>query len=166
MVSEGTKMKTYARIVGNCAIDVTTTDNIEELFHPEVAEQFVEVPAGTVNGATTDGTVWTNPPEPEPAPMPPVIHPVVTPPQFRMLYKSPERIVIRANIASASPDPVLSDFFTELNDPQLREVDLNLASVQGAIQYSINFVAPKMTPPYTADDIARRIAQMMTGVLQ
>ncbi len=93
-------------------------------------------------------------------------YPILTPPEFRMLYTSQERIVLKANVASATPDPVLKDFFDELYDPQLKQVDLNLSSIRGAITYSLNFVAPHMTPPYTADDIVRREAEMLAGTPQ
>lgn len=94
---------------------------------------------------------------------PAAVYPVITPPQMRLLYTSPERIAIRANLASATPDPVIADFFSELNDPQLTEVDLNLKSVQGVIEYSLNLVAPHMSPRYTAEDITRRKLEMLTG---
>ena len=97
---------------------------------------------------------------------PAAVFPVITPPQMRLLYTSAERVCIKANLASASPDPVIADFFSELGDPQLTQVNLNLASVQGAIGYSLAFVGPHMTPPYTADVIAARTAAMLTGVPQ
>lgn len=53
-------MKTYARIIEGVVIDVTTGDP-KELFHPDVAVQFVEVPAGTVNGATFLNGKFANP---------------------------------------------------------------------------------------------------------
>lgn len=89
--------------------------------------------------------------------------PIISPPQMRLLYTSEERVFIRSNLKSAAPDPVINDFFTELSDPQLTQVDLNLKSVQGAIEYSLNFVAPHMNPPYTAETIEARKLEMLTG---
>jgi hypothetical protein len=162
-------MQHYARLVGDRVVEVFPGFNDQdpqqaitpaEVFPPDLAAQFVGCPPDTVSGATFDGTTWANPPAP---PSPPITYKVITPPQMKLLYTSPERIFIRANLAGSTPDAVMADFFELLNDPQLTEVDLNLASVQGAIQYSINLCASHMTPPYDAAAIAERIAAMMTG---
>lgn len=92
------------------------------------------------------------------------VHPVVSPPQFKLLYTSAERVALRGNLAGQSPDPVLVDFFSLLDDPQLKEVDLNLESVQGGIEYSLNLAGRLVNPAYTPDDIERRRAAMLTGV--
>ena len=55
----GEKMKTYARIVEGVVVDVTVGD-LSERFHPDLVVQFVEVPAGTVNGATFLNGKFTN----------------------------------------------------------------------------------------------------------
>ena len=99
-------------------------------------------------------------------PVVPVVYPIVSPVEMKMLYTSPERIAIRANLASASPDATLHDFFELLSDPQLKQVNMNLTSVQGAIYKSLEVIGPGLNPAYTEDDIKRRYAQMLTGQLQ
>lgn len=91
-----------------------------------------------------------------------VVHtpPQLTPVEFKMLWKYPERIAIRA---ARPTDPMLDDFYTIVDDPRLATVDLNLPSVQEAIQYALSTIAPKMAPPYGPADIEARYAQILTG---
>lgn len=89
--------------------------------------------------------------------------PIVTPPQARLVFTSAERVFLKANIASDSPDFTLKDFFEELSDPQLTEVDFNLTSVRDAYRYALEFLAPNMVPPYNAEMIETRYEQILTG---
>ncbi len=57
----------FARIIERVAVDVI--DGVPaELFHPDVAAEFVEVPSGVVTGSRLVDGEWT---EPEAAPPPP-----------------------------------------------------------------------------------------------
>lgn len=143
-------MKTYARNVNGQAIDVTATDNIAALFHPDVAAQFVEVPDGTQDGATLSGGQWVNPtPAPAAAPKPPSI----TPPQFKLLMLPDLAEIMEA----AKTDTTMATFLDVVNDPRLTEVDLSLQSVQNGIQYCLTKIGR------TADQIDARMTQILTG---
>lgn len=60
----------FARIIDDVAVDVTDADPAER-FHPELAVQFVAVPAEVVQGSRMEGGNWVAPdpvaPTPEPA---------------------------------------------------------------------------------------------------
>lgn len=100
-------MTTYARNVDGQAVDVTT-GNPEDLYHPDLASQFIIVPDGTENGATYAGGVWTNPVRQ--APPPPVLAPEdwqITKLAFLQRFNLDERMRI---YGAASADPVVADF--------------------------------------------------------
>jgi len=109
--------------------------NPVELYHPDVAVFYdTDVPANAENG---DGWVDGKLVKPElPAPVDPpaatTTYPKVSPIRFMMLFTSTERIFIRAAVAT---DPVIADWWSIVNDPRLTEVDMGLASVQGALDY-------------------------------
>jgi len=58
-------MKTYARIVNNTAVEVVKTPDgisIGEMYTPDIAKDFVEVPSAVVVGSTVDNNgAWTHP---------------------------------------------------------------------------------------------------------
>ena len=64
-----------------------------------------------------------------------VTYPKVSPVQYKLLFTVQERIAIATAKAT---DPVLQDLYGILDDPRLTEVDLNLASTQGALDYLIS----------------------------
>lgn len=100
-------MTTYARNVEGQAVDVVTRDPAE-LFHPDVAGQFVIVPDGTENGATYANGVWTNPVRQPPPP--PVLAPEdwqVTKLAFLQRFTLEERMRV---YAAAGTDLVVADF--------------------------------------------------------
>lgn len=139
-------MSTYARMVGGVAVDIITTDPAQS-FVPELAAQFIPAPDGTQQGAKFDGKIWT---APAPANQTPAqdVGAVVTPPEFKLLFTSPERIAIYA-----SDDPVVIDFLRIIDDPRLTEVKLGLQSTQDALAYlaSKSLIA------------ADRVAEISTG---
>ena len=115
------------------------------IYHPDVAAFYtVEVPEGTVNGATLQDGVWTNPPPPTPSPpqppAPPSVPESVTPLQARRaLRKAGLLTSINTFIATQSDevqeaweycvsvhrnDPLIKSLQTELNltDEQLDDL--------------------------------------------
>lgn len=67
-----------------------------------------------INGAWVDNTIL----------------PMLSPIEFKMLFRSQERIAIKA-----STNAVVQDFFEIINDPRLTYVDRNLQSVKDAVGY-------------------------------
>ncbi len=82
--------------------------------------------------------------------------PVVTPPQFLLLFTSAERVAARAKRAT---DQTLQDFFALIEDPRLEEVDMNLMSVQNGILYML-----QTTSLYDPARMLERQAEILTGV--
>ena len=126
-----------------------------ELYHPDVAALYTEqVPDDAANGDTWDGTTLTKPvvviPEPVAAI---VIPPKVSPVQFKLLFTSPERVAIKA---IRTTDAIVDDFYDIIDDARLTEVDLNLQSVQDALDYltALGLLA------------AGRKAEILLGVVQ
>lgn len=148
-------MKTYARNIGNSAIDVTTTDNVADLFHEDVATQFVEVPAGTVNGATFDGTKWTNP---APAIVVVTLAPL-TPMTFYLAFSTAERIALKS-----STDPIVAEFWDTYQRAERTNtmIDPNLVSVREGLQY---IATPKPGGPGILAS-ADRIDEILAGTPQ
>ena len=56
----------YARVVNGVAIDVY--DDPYQRFHPDLASQFIEVPAEVEVDWRLVDDVWSAPPEPDPEP--------------------------------------------------------------------------------------------------
>jgi hypothetical protein len=107
--------------------------NPNECYHPDIAALYsVQVPDKSDNGDGWDGVTLTKPLPPAPAPAVAVIPPSVSVITFKMLFTCAERIAIRAAIAT---DPVVSDWWSLLQDPRLTTVDMSLASVQSALDY-------------------------------
>lgn len=98
------------RIVDDYVVDASTDP--ESQFHPEIAAEFVDVPAGAPEGFgigwRLDGDDWIAPPPPvEPTPPPP--HPkILTKLEFSMLVVSAGAM---PSIAAAKNDPALADFW-------------------------------------------------------
>ena len=61
---------TFARIINDVAVDVTTADPAER-YHPLLAVEFVEVPADVAVGSRLVDGVWIAPVPVEPEPEPP-----------------------------------------------------------------------------------------------
>lgn len=138
----------YARIVNNTAVDVRN-ESPDGYFHPEIAAQFVTVPDQVEDGWTlVDGVlsapVIVVPVDPEPVA---VIPPKVSPVEFMLLFKSPERIAIKA---ARPTDPVIDDFMDIVDDTRLTHVDLALQSTKDALDY---FVFKTILTPERKDQI-------------
>lgn len=148
-------MTTWARIVDNTAIEVTTL-NPDTSFHPSLAAQFQAVPDGTLAGATRNGTGWTNPtPAPEPGPVVALRRTKVSRVEFKQLLTSTERIAIRTARAYDGTDATalaikagLDDLFDILEDPALTFVDLTLPTTQDGINGLVvaGLIAPERAP--------------------
>lgn len=122
-------MNTYARIIDGHAVDVTTLDPAE-LFHPDVAAEFVAVPDGTANGDSYDGRTWSKAPAPA-APAAPAL-PKLTPMSFYLAFTPAERIAIKT-----STDPVVQEFWDTYQRAENTgtQIDPNLVSVQEGLAY-------------------------------
>lgn len=145
-------MKTYARMVDGCAVDVTTADP-NEIYHPDVAATFDVVPDGTANGDKKTGTTWAKYVAPVAVVVPPK-PPTVTPPQFKLLIfaELPEIL------AKVPTDPTIAAFVSIIDDPRLTEVDLSLESTINGLTYCFTAIGR------TAAQIATRLAEVKTGV--
>lgn len=154
-------MKTYARIVNNRAVDVTTSDPTT-LFHPDVASQFVKVPNGTMNNATLSGDVWTNPVVVTPEPVDPVL-PTISAMQFYLSFTIAEILAIKG-----SSDPIVKEFYAryEIAERTDTPIDPNLVSVKNGLTYlSMTNQVPATDPPspYLHSD---RIPKILLGIPQ
>lgn len=120
-------------------------------YHPDIAVNFsVDVPDGTLLGATLVDGDWANPVAPEPVPSvakPPMVT-VIT---YKLLFTSAERIAVKA-----SADPVIIDLQELMNDPRTTHVDLALQSISDALDYmtTLTLIAPG------------RKAEILTGVIR
>lgn len=85
--------------------------------------------------------------------------PKVGPITFKMLFTGEERVKAKELRAT---NPALDDFWSLLDDPRTTEVDMGLASVQGAIEYTLTVVkAAGVTV-----DVPSRKAAILTGQVQ
>jgi hypothetical protein len=154
-------MKTYARIIDGQAVDVTATDPTE-IFHGDVAAQFVEVPAGTEIGDLYDGKAWSRPAQPAAPAAPPAPYGLLTPMTLYMAFTPGERIAIKT-----SSDPMVKEFWEmyQLSVQLGKPTDPNLASVQGAIAY---LARSKEADPPGVGILAteERVDQILQGIPQ
>lgn len=126
----------YAWADQNNTIRDVCQGNPAECYTPEVAAYYTtEVGDDIVNGATWDGSKWVNPPAP-PAPPPPVpqYSKTMTPIEFRLLFISAERIAIKT---AAKTDPIVEDFWSIINDPELTQVNVADAQIIEALDYLV-----------------------------
>lgn len=145
-------MANFARIIDNVAIDVS--DNPEEHFHPDIAAEFASVPDTVTPGWRLVDEEWTAPEVPSVPEV--VIEPKeVDPITFKLLFTSAERIAAKALRAS---DPAIDDFWTILDDPRTRSVDMRIPSIQAIIEHTLTAC--------NVDDVAERKAQILQGVMQ
>jgi len=63
--------------------------------------------------------------------------PKVSVTEFKLMFTGTERINLRE---AAKTDPAVADFFELIDDPRTTVVDLNLTSVQEAIDYVLNYL--------------------------
>ena len=161
----------YARIIENVAVEVFTPPDglsLAECFHPDIAAAFVQVPAKVQVGWQKVCNGWQAPAgvevPAEPAPVQPI---TVTPPEFKLLWTSAERIAIKrirnsTDQEQADLSDALDDFFEILDDSRLTHVNLSLASTQAGIAQ----VLTVLHGAGVVDDIEARTAAILSGNLQ
>lgn len=96
--------------------------------------------------------------------LPEVIEPEVVPPKispiaYKMLWTIQERVGLKA---MRNTDPVIDDLMQLVDDPRMTTVDLNLQSVQGAIQYCLAKLAEAGIIEQT--QVQSRFAEILTGI--
>lgn len=90
---------------------------------------------------------------------PPPVYPKVGPIHFQMLF-APAEMVAAEELRVT--DKVLASFWKLIDDPRTDTVDLSLASVQNAIEYTLTVVKAAGVEL----DVQARKAQILTGILQ
>ena len=142
----------FARIIDNVAIDVS--DDPEEHFHPDIAAEFVSVPDTVKPGWRLVDEEWAAPEAPS---VPEVIAEPkeVDPITFKLLFTSAERIAAKTLRAS---DPAIDDFWTILDDPRTRTVDMRIPSIQAIIEHTLTAC--------NVENVAERKAQILQGIIQ
>jgi len=110
--------------------------NPDELYHHDVAKLYsVSIPDEAENGDGFAAGTLTKPIKVAYVPPEPVItFPKLSPMQFKMCFKSAERIAIKA---IRTTDPIIEDAFDLLEDTRLTEVDMALKSNQDLIDYLV-----------------------------
>lgn len=149
-------MSNYARIENLVAVEILVLQEgftIEESIHPSLVDLFTGVPDNVTVGSTvTKAGKWTIA---EPAPVTTVSasYPVVTTATFRNLFTPAEERAIKKLVAD-EPDGDIAIWWSRLFDSNgLRDVDLNLASIQGALQGLVELGAIEQP----------RVAEILTG---
>lgn len=129
---------TYARIVGDRAIDITVVEDADQLatmYHPDLIPEFVIVPDGTVTGDIyhEDTDSWEHP-EPQPEPEPIVTYERMTPMTFYLSFTARERIAIKK-----STDDLVMEFWAtyELAAASGTMVDPMLGSVVEGLEWLV-----------------------------
>ena len=142
----------FAKIIDNVAIDVSA--NPTESFHPDVAAEFVNVPDIVEYGWRLINGEWVAPEVvivPEVAIEPKEVGPIT----FKLLFTSAERVAAKALRAT---DPAIDDFWTILDDPRTRTVDMRIPSIQAIIEHTLTAC--------NVENVADRKAQILQGIIQ
>jgi hypothetical protein len=140
---------------------VQTAPFVWDEVHPGTGLEFVNCPEYVEAGYTydPDNDSWIKPepkPEPEPKPIP---YPKVSPTQFKLLLTREERITLRGAVET---DPGIADLFDLVDDPRTSSIDLNLSSVQEAIDYALNFLESESV----ISDVVTRKEEILSGKLR
>jgi len=88
-----------------------------------------------------------------------IAYPSVSPTEFKLLLTSKERIALREAV---NTDPGIADLFDLIDDPRTSSIDLNLSSVQEAIDYALNFLESEGV----VADVETRKAEILSGKLR
>ncbi|MBY0475368.1 MAG: hypothetical protein K2Q13_09975 [Nitrosomonas sp.] len=148
-------MSKFARLVNNVAIDVVG-GNPADYFHPDIAAQFEAVPNEVEAGWIFDDDVWSAG-ESNSTPEAEVLQPIGVI-KFKLLFTSPERIKAKELRAT---DPIIDDFWSILDDPRTDKVDMSLASIQDAIEYTLTVI----NGAGLTTDVEARKAAILSGQL-
>ncbi len=123
----------YARIENEVVLEVINFDPTGK-YHESIV--WYEVPEDVVPGAITADNINFTLPEPEPEPElggeppPERIVNFVTVMHFKLSFLPQERVQINE---LRKTDSVIDDFYTILDDPRCVRIDLNLPSIQAAV---------------------------------
>lgn len=152
-------MSKFARIENSTALEVFTPPEgfgLTDCFTPEIAALFVACPDNVTPGSTVDNKgAWTIASEPGPDPESAPVYPKVGPIAFQMLF-TPQEMVAADELKAT--DKVLASFWKLIDDPRTDTVDLNLQSVQNAVEYTLSAIG--------SDDVQGRKSAILSGVLQ
>lgn len=155
-------MSKYARIENKTALEIFTPPagfELADCFTPEVAAMFSPCPDDVTAGSTVDSKgKWTIAPEPGPAPEPVPVYPKIGPIAFQMLF-TPQESVAADELRAT--DKILALFWKRIDDPRTDVVDLNLKSVQDAVEYTLTAVKASGVDV----DVPARLAAILSGVL-
>jgi len=143
-------MTNFARIIGGVVIDVS--DDPESHFHPDIAAEFEEVPNTVQHGWRLVDGEWEAPEVIVP-PVAPIEPKEVDPITFKLLFTSAERVAAKGLRAT---DPVIDDFWSILDDPRTRSVDMRIPSIQAAIDHTLTAI----------DAAPERKDQILQGIVQ
>lgn len=150
-------MNKQARIVNSVAVDVVTGDPAD-FFHPAIASQFEIVQGEVEKGWRRDPATgsWSAPESEQETQVQEMAFAKISPIAFKLLFTAPERIKAKALRAT---DEFIEDFWGLLDDPRTTEVDLGLASVQSAVEYTLTSVKAAGVDL----DVAVRKAEILSG---
>jgi|GEM_PF-747880 len=96
--------KNYVRVSAGIVIEViSTATDINDLFHPSIASQFITAPKQVVQGWLYDGNVFSEPPPVELVINEPV--PTITPRQLRLWLLSRGLLAQVPTLIDATPEP-------------------------------------------------------------
>ena len=117
--------------------------NPEDLYHPDVAKHYdTDVPDDAANGDGWESGILIKPEPQEPQPAAPQPEPdiLVSPIEFKLLFKLHERVAIKA---ARTTDPVVDDFMEIVEDVRLTHVNLSLSSTREGVDYleSVGLIA-------------------------
>lgn len=145
-------MTKFARLDANGYVIESCDAAALATHEPILRGEFVPCPDVVNQGSRLVGNVWQAPVPVEP---PIQMYPLIPPPQFYWLFTIEEQLSIET---FKQTDDMIKLFFKRLDDPRLQAVDLNLASVQEAIKYTLN--------KCHVSGFDGRFAEIMTGVLR
>ena len=109
--------------------------NPDDLYHPDIAKHYdTDVPDDAANGDGWEGGVLIKPEPQEPQPVAPQPEPdiLVSPIEFKLLFKLHERVAIKA---ARVTDPIVDDFMEIVEDVRLTHVNLSLSSTKEGVNY-------------------------------
>lgn len=127
-----------------------------------VTSETVPVFMAEHQGWLVDGAIYTDVDrrfEVDPPIVAAVVLPAISSTAFKMLFSSIERITAKQLRAT---DLGIDDFWGLLDDLRTQEVDLGLASVQAAVEYTLT----KVKEAGVDLDIAERKAAILTGIVR
>jgi hypothetical protein len=147
-------MSNFARVINGVAINVSADP--ANSFHNSIASTFIAVPDEVREGwALIDGT-WQAPAAAAVVVQPK--RPTVGPTEFKLLFKTAERLALKALKAT---DPVIEDIFDIIDDPRLITVILGLASTEQSVAYCLGKLVQEGV--INSDDVAQRQEEILSG---